>query len=50
MDLHDDDGKIQYVRGVNWAPDSDDEDEESEVQFVLGQPEQMQDHSQQCGF
>jgi hypothetical protein len=41
MDRHDDDGKVQYVRGVNWAPDSYDEDEgedevlsESEVQFV----------------
>jgi len=36
MDRHDGDGKVSYVRGVNWAPDSTDDDEgsmaESEVQ------------------
>lgn len=28
MDRHDDDGEVQYVCGVNWAPDSTDEDED----------------------
>jgi hypothetical protein len=28
MDGHDDDDKAQYVRGVNWAPNSTDEDED----------------------
>jgi len=39
MDRQDDDDEIHYVRGVNWAPDSTDEDEnpmaDSEVQFVM---------------
>jgi len=39
MDRQDDDEEVQYVRGVNWAPDSTDEDEDpmadSEVQFVM---------------
>jgi hypothetical protein len=29
MDRHGDDGKVSCVRGVNWAPDSTDEDEDS---------------------
>jgi hypothetical protein len=39
MDHHDAIDEVQYVRGVNWAPDSTDEDEdpmaESEVQVVM---------------
>ncbi|CAD6250089.1 unnamed protein product [Miscanthus lutarioriparius] len=40
MDRHDHDDEVQYVRGVNWAPNFTDEDEdpmaESEVQYVRG--------------
>nr|TKW16466.1 hypothetical protein SEVIR_5G301333v2 [Setaria viridis] len=39
MDHQDNDDEIHYVRGVNWALDSTDEDEDpmadSEVQFVM---------------
>ncbi|CAN6215172.1 unnamed protein product [Urochloa humidicola] len=39
MDQHGAIDEVQYVRGVNWAPDSADEDEdsmaESEVQYVM---------------
>jgi hypothetical protein len=41
MDGHDDDDKVQHVRGVNWAPNSTDEEDEdpmteSEEQYVRG--------------